>query len=77
VGTVEGERGNGTYGDLEINHLLCKCRHHVVEAEPILPNVIGCKDIVALSLFCAFHDEFLVRACHGVVDVKGATRLDL
>ena len=65
------------YRDLEIDHLLSKGGHLVVEAEPVFPDFVGREHEVPLSLLGAFHDDLLIGADDRVVDVEGAPCLHL
>lgn len=66
-----------THRNLEINHLLGKGRHLVVEAEAVFSDALGCEDKVALSLFGSIHDDLVTGRGHGEIDIEGATGLDL
>lgn len=61
--------------DLEVNHLLGKGGHLVVEAELVLARLGRHEGVVALSLLLLHHNQHLVRALDGVVDVKRPARL--
>ncbi len=65
-------KGEGTYGDLEIDHLLDPGAHLVVEAEAVLPLLFRCEHKIALALFRALHYYLVVGADYAVVDVEGA-----
>jgi len=67
----------GTYGNLEIHHLLGKCRHLIVEAELILADALGSEDEVALALLGAVQDDLAAGRGHGEIDIEGAAGLDL
>ena len=66
-----------TYRNLEIDKLVRVCAHLVVKAEPVLPNLIGREDKVALSLLDPIEDHLLVRSNNLVVNVERATGLYL
>ncbi len=66
-----------THRDLEIHHLVGERRHFVVETEPVLARGLRREDEVALSFLLTLHDLLLVGPHHLVVDVEGATGLDL
>ena len=67
----------GTYGDLEIDHLLGKRAHLIVEAEAVFAHVKRCEDKIALSLLGAVEDDFVCGADNRVVDIERASRLHL
>lgn len=73
----ERRGGGGRYSNLEIDQLLRKRAHLIIEAKPILPGLRGREDKIPLPLFLVVHDDFLVRAHDAVIDVEGAARLDL
>jgi hypothetical protein len=66
-----------TYSDLEIHHLLRERRHLIVEAEPVLSNIIRREHEVALTFLCPIKYHLLSGSIYNVVDIEGATRLDL
>lgn len=66
-----------TYSDLKIDNFIGDGAHLIIEAEAVFADFVSREDKVALSLFVAFHDPFLVRAVDAVVDVEGAAGLDL
>ena len=66
-----------TYSNLKVHLFFRKCRHLVVETKTVLAYVIGSKHVIALSLLGTLHDEFLVGSRYGVIDIKGAARLNL
>lgn len=70
-----GHVGRVVVTQLEINHLLCKCRHAVVETELVLADLVGVEHVVALSLFLLAHNDLAVWRLNVVVNVKGPTRL--
>lgn len=83
---VEGLRVRGTpsptgnrvtYGNLEIHHLLGKCRHFVVEAELVLADALGSEDEVTLALLGAVLDDLAAGRGHGEIDIEGTAGLDL
>ena len=65
------------YRYLKIHHLFLKGRHFIIETHPVLANVLRGKDEVTLTLFGIGHDDFLVGASDAIIDVKGASRLNL
>lgn len=65
--------GGGTYGDLEIDHLLDPGAHFVVEAEAVFPLLFRCEHKVALALLRALHYYLVIGADYAVVDVERAT----
>lgn len=66
-----------TYRDLKVNNLLGERRDGVVEARPVFSALCRCEDVVPLPLLLACQDHLLVGARHGIVDIEGASRLDL
>lgn len=66
-----------TYGNLKVNHLLCKRRELVVEAEAVLSKVVGGEDVVSLTLLGTLHHGSFVGSDHRVVNIKGSARLNL
>jgi hypothetical protein len=69
--------GGLAYRDLEINHLLSKRGHLIVEAESVLADALGREDKVALALLGAVKDGLLTGSDNGVVHIKRTARLDL
>lgn len=65
------------YRDLKIHHLVRKCRHLVVEAEPVLARVLRREDKVPLSFFLAIHDFPVIRSYDLIINIEGAAGLDL
>ncbi len=65
-------QGEGTYGDLEIDHLLDPGAHLVVEAEAVFPLLFRCEHKVTLALLRALHYYLVIGADYAVVDVEGA-----
>lgn len=66
-----------TYSDFEIHHLLRERRHFIVEAEPVLSNIIRREHEVALAFLCPIKYNLLRGSIHNVVDIEGAAGLDL
>jgi len=66
-----------TYSNLEINHLLGKSRHLIVEAERVFAVALGREDVVTLSFLCTIQDDLAAWCSHGIVNIEGATRLNL
>ena len=58
------------YRNLKVHHLFRKGRHCILEAEPIVPNLVRREDKVALSLLHIFEDDLVAGAEDGVVDVE-------
>ena len=61
------------YSDLKIYQLVRESRDGVVETKPVLPNLCGSEDEIALSLLLFFHDHsfcarFFSRAIDGIVN---------
>jgi len=71
-----GNQGT-TYSDLEIHHLFRERRHLIVEAEPVLSNIIRREHKVALALLCPIKYHLLRGSVHNVVDIEGPAGLDL
>lgn len=67
----------GTYGDLEIDHLLGESAHLIVEAEAVFAHVKRCEDKIALSLLGAVENDFVCGADNRVVDIERASGLHL
>lgn len=76
-GTDAGKGEGHTYSDLEIHKLLRERAHLVIEAESILSRLQRREHEVALALLLAVQDDLVVRARHLVVDIEGASCLDL
>ena len=82
-GIQKGEEGEGdelweekrtgvAYGNLEIDHLLRKRAHLVVEAEPVLSRLFRREHGVQLAFLGALHDDLVVGTGDNVVDIEGA-----
>lgn len=69
--------GGDTHRNLEIHHLLGKCRHLVVEAELVLADALRRENKVALSLLRPVYDDLVARRGDGEVDIERTTGLDL
>ena len=67
----------GTYGDLEIDHLLGECAHLIVKAEAVFAHVKRREDKIALPLLGAVENDFVGGADNRVVDIEGASGLHL
>ena len=65
------------YGNFELDGLICNGAHFVVEAKSVLSNLVCGEDKIALALFLAVENDFITGADDRVVDVEGATALDL
>ena len=66
-----------THGNLEIHHLVRKAAHLVVEANPVLPDLLRRKDKVPLPLLGRGHDDLVIWTCHRIIDFELAAGLDL
>ena len=66
-----------TYSELKVDHLVCHRRHLIVKAGPIVTDVVCCKDEVALTFLGALHYHTVIGTDYLVVDIEGATRLNL
>lgn len=66
-----------TYSNLEVNHLLGESRHLIVEAERVFTVALGSEDVVTLSFLRTVQDDLAAWCSHGVVNIEGATRLNL
>lgn len=76
-GWIRGCRVVTTYRNLEIHHFIRDGAHLIIEAEAVFAHFIGSEDKVALPLFFAFHNPFLVRSVDAIVDIEGAAGLHL
>ena len=65
------------YSYLKVHHLFLKCAHLVVEAEPVFSLLFRCEHKVSLALLLPVHNCPLIGAYNGVIDIEGASRLDL
>jgi hypothetical protein len=65
------------YSNFEIDKLLCKCAHLVIEAESVFSRLAGGEDEVALSLLFTIHDDLVPRSHNLVIDIEGTSCLDL
>ena len=74
---TEGKDEDKAYGDVEVHCLLGKCGHFIVEAEAVFSYALRRKDDVRLSFFGAIGNDLLIGANNGVVDIEGATSLNL
>lgn len=66
-----------THGNLDINDLVDKGAEGVVEAERVRSGHLSCEDKVTLSLLLSSHDDLVVGALDGVIDIERATGLHL
>lgn len=73
----EGTRSDRAYRNLKVHHLLCKRRHLIVEAEPVLPDTLRRKHKVSLSLFGAIQHDLFAGGDYRVIDIEGTAGLDL
>jgi len=53
------DSGVCAHGNLKVHHLVREGRYCIVEAEPVLANVVRREDEIALPLLLAFHDDAL------------------
>jgi hypothetical protein len=72
-----GEKGNETYGNLEIDKLFGKCAHLVAEAKRVLANLLRCKSKIALALLFALHNDLALGSLDNVVNIKRTAGLNL
>jgi hypothetical protein len=74
-----GELGAGFVLDsnLEVDVLLGKSTHLVVEAEGVVADDVGGEDEVALSLLFTIQNNLAIGTLNNVVDIERTTRLDL
>ena len=68
----EREKGDKANHDVEIDELFRKGGELVREAERILADEVGGKDVVALALLFAFEDDGVGRVGDGVVYIERA-----
>lgn len=66
-----------TYCDLEIDHLLCKRRHLIIETESVLPDTLSREYEVALALLASFRNNIIARSDNGVIDIERTAGLNL
>jgi len=59
-----------TYGDFEIDHLLRKSAHLVVEAETVFSHIVCREYKVALSLLGSIQDGLVCWADNQIVDIE-------
>lgn len=71
------QMAESTYSDFEVNKLLCKCAHLVVEAESVFSRLARGEDEVSLSLLFPIHDYLVRRSRDFIIDVEGASCLNL
>ena len=69
--------GLGLDHDVKDDELLGEGRHVVLKAEGVLPDGIGCQDIVALAFASSIEENLLVWVFHIEVDIKRTSGLDL
>ena len=63
--------------DIEVNEFLSEGGHVVLEAEGVFADVVCSENVVALALAYAIEEDLVVGVLHLVVDVEGATSLNL
>ena len=56
--------------DVKVDELLRERRHVVGEAERVLADLVGRKDVVALPFSLALDDDRVGRICHDPIDIK-------
>ena len=66
-----------TYRNLEVDHLLGKRGHLIVEAECIFADALRGEDEISLAFLCSVEDDLAARCGHGVVDIERSAGLDL
>jgi hypothetical protein len=77
-----GERGQepeagSTYSYFKINKLLRECAHLIVEAKSVFSGLACGEDEVSLSLLFPIHDDLVPRSHNLVIDIEGASCLNL
>jgi hypothetical protein len=81
MGKRRAERkGSGrgqTYSNLEIHKFLRKSTHLIIKAESIFARFQGREHEITLSLLLPIHNDLVLRSDNLVVDIEGATCLDL
>ena len=65
------------YGDVEVDQFLGQRRHIIFEAEGVFADMVGSEDVVTLALAYAVEENLVVGILHLVVDIEGASSLDL
>ena len=63
--------------NVEVDELLGEGGHVVLEAEGVFADVVGSEDVVTLALAYAVKENLVVGILHLVVDIEGASSLDL
>ena len=63
--------------DVEIDELLGERAHVILEAEGVFADMVGSEDVVTLALAYAVEENLVVGILHLVVDIEGASSLDL
>ena len=79
---LSGERGQepeagSTYSYFEINKFLRECAHLIVEAKSVFSSLACGEDEVSLSLLFPIHDDLVPRSHNLVIDIEGASCLNL
>jgi hypothetical protein len=75
-----GQRGKKTgraYSNFEIDKLLRECAHLIIETESVFSRLARGEDEVTLSLLFAVQDDLVPRSYNLVVNIEGASCLDL
>ena len=70
-------KARGTYRDLKVHELLCPGAHLVVEAEPVLADIIRREHKITLLLLLALQNDTFLRSHDFVIDIEGSTGLNL
>ena len=63
--------------DVEIDKLLCECRHVIFEAKGVFSGDIGGQNKVSLTLLLAIKDYLVTRVSDFIVDIERTSRLHL
>lgn len=66
-----------TYSDFKIDKLFWESTHLIVEAKPVLSDLCGSEDEVALSLFLFLHNNSFVWTDDLIIHIKRSTSLNL
>ena len=74
---LAGCKGEGTNSNLEIDKLLCKSTHLVIEAESIFAHICRCEDKVSLSFLLPIHNNLVLWSHNLVINIERTTCLDL
>lgn len=65
------------YRNFEVNHLLGKSAHIIIEAEPVFARLLRRKHKISLAFLLGVHNDLVPGAHNAVVDIEGTARLDL